>query len=83
MGDFNATPWSYPFRRLVGETDLTNSQRGFGLDASFPADNSVLIRVPIDHLLHNDGLVVIDRRLGPPLGSDHFPLVVDLAVVAG
>jgi endonuclease/exonuclease/phosphatase (EEP) superfamily protein YafD len=83
VGDFNATPWSYPFRRLVGETDLTNSQRGFGLDASFPADNSVLIRVPIDHLLHNDGLVVIDRRLGPPLGSDHFPLVVDLAVVAG
>lgn len=78
VGDFNATPWSYPFRRLLTETELSNSQEGFGLQPTFPADNSFLVRVPIDHLLHSPELVVADRRRGPRLGSDHFPLIVDL-----
>jgi len=79
VGDFNATPWSFPFRRLVSSTDLSNSARGFGLDLSYPADGNLLLRVPIDHLLFSDGLAVVDRRLGPAMGSDHFPLTVDLA----
>jgi endonuclease/exonuclease/phosphatase (EEP) superfamily protein YafD len=82
VGDFNATPWSYPFRRLISSTDLSNSARGFGLDLSYPADGNPLIRVPIDHLLFSDGLAVVDRRLGPAMGSDHFPLTVDLALGA-
>jgi endonuclease/exonuclease/phosphatase (EEP) superfamily protein YafD len=36
--------------------------------------------VPIDHLLHSEALVAYDRQLGPELGSDHLPLVVDLAI---
>jgi endonuclease/exonuclease/phosphatase (EEP) superfamily protein YafD len=82
VGDFNATPWSYPFRRLLSTADLSNSARGFGLDLSYPADGNPLIRVPIDHLLFSEGLAVVDRRLGPAMGSDHFPLTVDLALVA-
>lgn len=78
VGDLNATPWSWPFRNLVSKAGLKNSQAGFGLQPTFPATSNVLLRVPIDHLLHSDELVVRDRRLGPPLGSDHFPLVVDL-----
>ncbi len=78
VGDFNATPWSYPFRRLMAEGTLANSQRGFGLQPSFPTSSNLLLRVPIDHLLYSDSLDVVARRLGPPLGSDHFPLVVDL-----
>lgn len=77
-GDFNATPWSYPFRRLLATTDLRNSQRGFGIQPTFPADGFFAWRVPIDHLLHSPDLVVVDRRLGRPAGSDHFPLIVDL-----
>lgn len=79
-GDFNATPWSYPFRRLVASTGLRNSQAGFGIEASFPTTWFFALRVPIDHLLYSDRLAVADRRLGPALGSDHFPLVVDLWV---
>ena len=80
-GDFNATPWSHVFRPLT-ESGLRNSQRGFGLAPSFPVDGSFLTRVPIDHLLHSSHLAVSDRWLGPDLGSDHFPLVVDLALVS-
>jgi endonuclease/exonuclease/phosphatase (EEP) superfamily protein YafD len=82
VGDFNATPWSYPFRRLVSSADLSNSARGFGLDLSYPANGNPLLRIPIDHLLFSDGLAVVDRRLGPAMGSDHFPLTVDLALIA-
>jgi endonuclease/exonuclease/phosphatase (EEP) superfamily protein YafD len=81
VGDLNASPWSWPFRRLVAEGSLRNSQIGFGLQASFPADSWFLLRVPIDHLLHSDQLRVRDRHLGPTLGSDHFPLIVDLEQV--
>lgn len=80
VGDFNAGPWSYPFRRLVSDTGLHDSARGFGLELSYPAEAIPLIQVSIDHLLYSDGLAVVDRRLGPSLGSDHLPLTVDLAV---
>jgi endonuclease/exonuclease/phosphatase (EEP) superfamily protein YafD len=40
-----------------------------------------LLQVSIDHLLHSSELAVADRRLGPPMGSDHLPLVVDLSIV--
>jgi endonuclease/exonuclease/phosphatase (EEP) superfamily protein YafD len=83
VGDLNATPWSWPFRRLEGSTALRNSQLGFGLQASFPVDSSILLRFPIDHLLHSEVLGVRDRRLGPSMGSDHFPLIVDLELRAG
>ena len=78
VGDFNATPWSSPFIKMLAGADVRNSQIGFGLQPSFPTTSSFLLRVPIDHLVHSDTLTVIDRRLGPTMGSDHFPLVVDL-----
>ncbi|HEY4584660.1 MAG TPA: endonuclease/exonuclease/phosphatase family protein [Acidimicrobiia bacterium] len=81
VGDLNATPWSWPFRNLVADHRLRNSQIGFGLQPTFSATTLALLRVPIDHLLHSDDLMVRARRLGPRLGSDHFPLVVDLEYV--
>lgn len=78
VGDLNASPWSSPFRGLLAEGGLRNSQIGFGVQPSFSAMTILPFRVPIDHLLHSDDLRVRDRRLGPALGSDHFPLVVDL-----
>lgn len=81
VGDFNATPWSWPFRNLIAIADVENSQIGFGLQPSFPATSAFLFRVPIDHLVHSASFRVSDRRLGPALGSDHFPLVVDLELL--
>ncbi|MCA1736367.1 MAG: endonuclease/exonuclease/phosphatase family protein [Actinobacteria bacterium] len=79
-GDFNASPFSYPYRRLRATTGLNDSIRGFGLELTYPARLPSLLQVSIDHLLFSEGLAVVDRRLGPALGSDHFPLIVDLAV---
>ena len=78
VGDFNATPWSAPFRQLLAAAELRNSQSGFGLQPSFPTESVFLLRVPIDHLVQSPALAVRDRQLGPAMGSDHFPLLVDL-----
>ncbi len=81
-GDLNATPWSWPYRLLLAETELESSQRGFGLQPTFPADSNLFLRVPIDHVLVSSDLSVVERSLGPDLGSDHFPLLVDLQLKA-
>jgi endonuclease/exonuclease/phosphatase (EEP) superfamily protein YafD len=82
VGDFNATPWSWPFRRLMGSAELENSQSGFGLQPTYASTSNLLLRIPIDHLVHSPALEVIGRQLGPALGSDHFPLVIDLQVTS-
>lgn len=81
-GDFNASPFSYPYRRLRASTGLRDSARGYGLELSYPAEESPFSQVSIDHLLYSDGLEIADRVLGPSLGSDHYPLTVDLAVAS-
>ncbi len=83
VGDFNATPWSWPFRNLISVGKLRNSQIGFGLQPTFASNSNPFFRVPIDHLVHSDALVVRQRVLGPTMGSDHFPIIVDLEFAAG
>jgi len=75
-GDFNVSTWSRGFSLISRQ--LVNSQFGFGVQASWPVGFRAL-SVPIDHLLHSPDLTVVDRHLGPSLGSDHFPLFVTLA----
>jgi endonuclease/exonuclease/phosphatase (EEP) superfamily protein YafD len=77
VGDFNATPWSRPFVRFLRASGLHDSRIGFGVQASFPADRA-LLRIPIDHVLVSSELGVRDRHIGPPIGSDHLPVVVEL-----
>ncbi|HSS00742.1 MAG TPA: endonuclease/exonuclease/phosphatase family protein [Kofleriaceae bacterium] len=79
MGDFNTTPWSRVFARLVEHTGLCDSRAGFGIQASFPSDMAIL-RIPIDHLLASCSIGVRARRIGPQVGSDHLPAIVDLTI---
>jgi len=79
MGDFNATPWSRPFVRLLERSGLCDSRAGFGVQTTFPS-SSTLLQIPIDHLLASCSVGVRDRRIGPDVGSDHLPVIVDLVV---
>jgi DNA-binding CsgD family transcriptional regulator len=81
LGDLNATPFSAPLRRLLADAGLVDSQRGFGLQGSWPV--GLPLRISIDHCLHDPTLATVTRALGPDLGSDHLPLRVDLAWSSG
>lgn len=81
MGDFNVTPWSPYFSRLLAEAGLINARAGFGLLPTWPAWHRLpLLMIPIDHCLVSHGIEVRDLRTGPRLGSDHLPLIADLSV---
>jgi endonuclease/exonuclease/phosphatase (EEP) superfamily protein YafD len=79
-GDLNATPWCASFRRLVNDTRLVNSQRGFGVQPTWPARGFAWLDglIPIDHCLHSPQLVTVQREVGERRGSDHMPIVVTL-----
>jgi endonuclease/exonuclease/phosphatase (EEP) superfamily protein YafD len=76
-GDLNTPPWSGPLRRLMQQAHLSDSHRGYGLESSWPTWAWPL-RVAIDNCLVSPGLAVVARGTGPDLGSDHFPLTVEL-----
>lgn len=83
-GDFNATWGNRGFRRLLdaGLTDAA-AARGRFLQMTWPADRLLippLLR--IDHVLTSDGLTVTAIRTGGGRGSDHRPLVADVARTA-
>ncbi len=77
-GDFNLPIASAIYREYWG--DLTNawSSRGVGLG------HTKQLRfwgIRIDHILTGPGAVPVRVELGPPLHSDHLPLIADLVIV--
>jgi len=79
MGDFNASPWSRPFRRVLAGSGLCDTRRGFGIEPSFPSI-SAIVRIPIDHVLASCSIGVRDRHIEFDVGSDHLPVVIELVV---
>lgn len=83
-GDFNLTPWSRPLREV---------DRGMGLERrdraipTWPARRrlrghliALLPVLPIDHLYAGAGWRTVRIYRGPDVGSDHYPVVADLAL---
>jgi endonuclease/exonuclease/phosphatase (EEP) superfamily protein YafD len=79
VGDLNNTPWSPGFRMLEEDGNLVNSQRGFGVQASWPSWMGFL-GIPIDHALHSQDLHTVQRTLGSGYGSAHRSLRVTVAL---
>jgi endonuclease/exonuclease/phosphatase (EEP) superfamily protein YafD len=79
LGDFNATPWNYFFRNLLKESGLRDSSRGFGIQPTWPSF-SRLLSIPIDHCLHSEQIVIVGREIGPDVGSDHYPVIVEFTL---
>ena len=79
VGDFNTSPWSLAFRRLLDETEWRNAGQGFGYLPTWPATRPWL-GIPIDHHLVSDGIVVHDFSVVGPTGSDHLAVVTELGI---
>jgi endonuclease/exonuclease/phosphatase (EEP) superfamily protein YafD len=81
IGDLNTTPWSPAYRQVVRAAGLRDARQGFGLLPTWPA-GWPWVAIPIDHCLVSPEIMVVQMRTGPPIGSDHLPLIVDLRVPA-
>ncbi len=75
-GDLNATPWSNAFSKL----DQAGLRRATGLTPTWPAIGRGWMGIPIDHVLVTPHWSVVERRVGPNIGSDHFPVMVRIAL---
>lgn len=77
VGDLNATPWSHGMRLLTANSELRLSAT-----AGRPTWRARSpFALPIDHALVAGRLRVLDRQIGPAVGSDHRPQRVDLGWV--
>lgn len=78
LGDFNITPYSPVFPEILAAGRLRDSALGFTPQTTW-LSRFPLFGLPIDHILVGHGVTVRDRRIGPDVGSDHFPVIADLA----
>ena len=73
-GDLNASPWSHAFRQLTRATSLRPAP-----GAWIPTWRvGSLFALPIDHALCSPPLIFKTRIIGPDLGSDHRPQLVEV-----
>ena len=77
MGDFNTSPWSLAFRRLLSRSGLRDAARGFGYRPTWPAQR-LWLGIPIDHHVVSDGIVVKSFSVVGPTGSDHLAVYTEL-----
>ncbi len=82
IGDLNSTSWSPFFQNLLRRGNLLDSEQGYGVQPSW-STKMVLMppMVPIDHCLTSNHFVVLQRSIGPNVGSDHLPVYVKLRLV--
>lgn len=79
LGDLNTSPWSPWFARLLADSSLHNSLQGRGIQPSWPV-GWPLLWTPLDHILFSDRIQILRREIGPAIGSDHYPVIVEFQI---
>lgn len=77
IGDLNTSSYSVHFKNLQNESNLKDSRKGFGILPSWPTWSG-LFETTLDHCLVSEGIAVLCRKVGPEVGSDHLPVMVEL-----
>jgi endonuclease/exonuclease/phosphatase (EEP) superfamily protein YafD len=77
IGDLNCAPWSPSFRKLLADGSLHDTGRG--ITPTWPVQPWFL-RIPLDHCLTSPSILTQEHRVGPDIGSDHFPVIVTIAL---
>ena len=74
-GDFNAAPWSHTVAK-VEQASRTAVVPGIRMTIDVMG-----VPIPIDHALLSKDYCALAARVGPRTGSDHYPVIFDLARV--
>jgi endonuclease/exonuclease/phosphatase (EEP) superfamily protein YafD len=77
-GDLNDVAWSDTSELFLRLSGLLDPRMGRGFYNSYHADH-LLLRYPLDHVFHSTHFRLIDLQRLPHIGSDHFPMLVELS----
>lgn len=78
-GDFNNVAWARSSVLFKKTSQLIDARIGRGLLSTFHA-NYRLLRFPLDLFFHSPSIIVDELAIGPPIGSDHFPIICTFCV---
>ncbi len=78
LGDMNATLFSPAYADLLVRGDLRDTRAGFGYLPTFEPPLLPGAWLDLDHILVRGPFTVVQRALGPSLGSDHRPVLAEL-----
>ena len=76
IGDLNASPWSRGMRILTQDGRLRLGKASTAMKPTWMVDT--LLRIPIDHALAKRPLSITNKTIGPEVGSDHRPILIDV-----
>jgi endonuclease/exonuclease/phosphatase (EEP) superfamily protein YafD len=77
-GDLNDVAWSDTSELFLRLSGLLDPRMGRGFYNSYHADH-LLLRYPLDHVFHSNHFRLVHLERLPPIGSDHFPMLVELS----
>ncbi|GAB4281790.1 MAG: hypothetical protein Fur0025_10560 [Oscillatoriaceae cyanobacterium] len=79
IGDLNTTMWSPYYKDFIAATGMRNARQGFGIQPTWYR-KSPIFSIPLDHCLVSPEIQVLNSRVGENVGSDHLPIIADLAI---
>ena len=82
-GDFNLTPWSSRFTKILAAGQLRDGSMGFGIQPTLTPLPTLMGGLKVDHVFVNQGISIHRFQIGTSRYSDHTPVSVEFRITSG